>query len=328
MTVVKSVAEALAATGHAGPEPPFRPVVLAGSSGYFVPIAVFTDEARIDWRGMWIDAHGVGFLGTVSPEAVVPHPPLSPATSGLLNLLSASAVSILERVAELDAALAEVPIGDLRLPPLSIENLHRRALLLRRHVGRLTAIVAELSGPLATPFPDLALVHEEMARQVDRLHAFTQSVEATLRDIVMIRSAAESNRISAIANHLGETSNRIGSLANNSNIRMLGIAYLALVVALVGAALLVPETVSTILSMPSATWVSGYWVVFVLTLSTVVPIVLIFTRPWLVRILRGLGSYEARSQEGLTDLPETTGSGAPVSSSGARHPPSKLGGPK
>lgn len=322
MPVVTTVADALRAVGRPGPEPPFRPVILSGPNGYFVPIAIPLAGDTVDWRGFWVDKEGVRFLGAPAPEIAFPHPELTPATRQLLNLVSASGMTLLERVTDLDNEIAGLPVGDTLTSPKVIEALHRRVLFLRRHVGRLTAIVGELHGPLGASFPDLGLVYDEVAHQVDRLHTLTQSVESTLRDIVMMRAAAESNRISVVANRLGETSNRIGSLANNSNVRMLGIAYLALVVALFGAALLIPETVSTVLSMPSAGWVPGYWVVLVLVLSTAIPLAVIFSRPWLVRILRGLGSYEARSQEGLADIPETTPSGQPLAA------PPKGGAPK
>jgi hypothetical protein len=69
---------------------------------------------------------------------------------------------------------------------------------------------------------------------------------------------------------------------------------------------LIPNTTATILGMPSAEWVSGFWVVVIVAVTAVVPIVIVFTRPWVVALMRGLGGFERTSREGLQDLPEVS----------------------
>ncbi len=306
-----SVAEALHEVGLAIAVPPMRPSLVRGPRGTVVPIALLGADLAVDWRGCVVLDGAVRFIGAPVAGIGPAHPSGRPETDRLVALVTASALSLLERAEEIDERLTEIPISDVGRPAPSLEALHRSLLVTRRHTGRLGAIVAELGGPLAPAFPGIGDGYAELAAHVDRVQRLVQSAEGTLRDIVLMRTSAESNRISETANRLGEVSNRVSSLANNSNVRMLGIAYLALIVALIGAVFLIPETVATILSMPSATYVNGDWVSAILLLSAAVPLAVIFTRPWMIRILRGLASYEARSQEGIDDIPETTPSGRP-----------------
>jgi hypothetical protein len=85
---------------------------------------------------------------------------------------------------------------------------------------------------------------------------------------------------------------------------MLGITYIALVLGLVSAAVLIPNTAATILGMPTAAWVPGLWVDVTLILLIVVPIVLIFSRPWVRVMVGSLRDSELRVGEGIRDLPE------------------------
>jgi len=130
------------------------------------------------------------------------------------------------------------------------------------------------------------------------------NTQQALRDLILLRNAEDANRIAEAANQLSATSNRIAALANTSNIRMLGLAYLALVLGLVSAVVLIPNTAATILGMPSAAWVPGLWVTIVVVITAAIPLVLVFSRPWVLQMLRGMKSYEFRSEEGLGDLPE------------------------
>jgi len=84
----------------------------------------------------------------------------------------------------------------------------------------------------------------------------------------------------------------------------LGFGLVAFVLALVSVVVLIPNTGATILGMPSAAWVPGVWVDGILIALAILPLALVFSRPWVRQVLAGLGSFEARTQEGLTDLPE------------------------
>jgi hypothetical protein len=136
------------------------------------------------------------------------------------------------------------------------------------------------------------------------LDGLSNGIAQGVRDLVSIRNAVESNRLAESANRLGEVSNRVAALANTSNLRMLGVAYIALVLALVSAVVLIPNTAATILGVPGAAWVPGIWIVIILVVLAVVPIAIVFSRPWVLRTLRGLPAFEVRSGEGLEDLPE------------------------
>lgn len=321
MAPVTTVAEALQAVGYPGPEPPSRPVALRAGTVTFIPIAEVGPDLRAEWRGVWLEeGEAPRFLGPPSPPGVVTQrAKLAGTTATLVDTLEASVMSLLERAEEVDQALLRLEglstgadtAAPSRLDTDDLRTVSQSLLTIRRHTGRLVSITAELGGPLGSHFPELGRIFPMLQSQSDRLQNLGLMLQGSFRDLLLTRNAEESNRINEVANQLGETSNRISAIANTSNIRMLGIAYLALVVALIGASLLIPETAATILSMPSATWVPGTWVTLILVLTTVIPLGVIFTRPWVLAILRGLGTIEARSGEGIKDLPETDASGAP-----------------
>jgi hypothetical protein len=174
----------------------------------------------------------------------------------------------------------------------------------RKQITRLEVLVAELDGALGSNFPGLEKYLPAVRAEVDHLDELSAGLAQGVRDLVAIRNAVEANQLAAAANRLGEVSNRIAALANTSNLRMLGVAYIALVLALVSVVVLIPNTAATILGMPSAAWVPGLWVDVVLIVLAVVPMVIVFSRPWVWNTLRGLPSYERRTSEGLSDLPE------------------------
>lgn len=330
MAPVTTVAEALRALGVAGPEPPSRPVVLRHGTSTLVPIVLLGADGRAEWRGMWIEEGAAPrLLGPAPPAGLATErAKLTGITATLVDLLEASLTTIIDRAEEVDQALLRLESAppstgkggeSARSSADALRGTGRSLLTVRRHAGRSVSMVAELAGPLGTNFPELGRVLPVLESQADRLHNLALLLQGSFRDILLTRSAEESNRISEVANQLGATSNRIAAVANVSNIRMLGIAYLALVVALVGASLLIPETAATILSMPSATWVPGTWVTVILIVTTAVPLVVIFTRPWVLAILKGLGSIEARSGEGMVGLPELEATSRGAASPGSRH---------
>jgi hypothetical protein len=165
-------------------------------------------------------------------------------------------------------------------------------------------VVTELDGPLGSSFPGLADHITSIRAEVAHLEALSAGLAQVVRDLLSLRNAIESNRLAEAANELGRVSNRIAALANSSNVRMLGVAYLAFVLGLVSVVVLIPNTAATVLGMPSAAWVPGLWVDLILVVLAIVPIAIVFSRSWVLRLLRGLGSYEARSSEGISDLPE------------------------
>jgi hypothetical protein len=181
--------------------------------------------------------------------------------------------------------------------------------MVREQIARVLSLVAELDGPVGSGFPDLSEVLPSLEVEAERLLELSGSIAQTLRDVVLLRNAEDANRIAEAANELGRISNRIASLQNTSNIRMLGIAYLAFVIALISVVVLIPNTAATILGMPSAAWVPGLWVDIILIVLAVVPLVIVFSRGWVVRVLRDLQGSERRATEGIDDLPELPSTG-------------------
>ena len=283
---------------------------MRGRGGTLIVLATLDAEGRPVWHGIRVDAMGARAVGPAPPTSLlVETSHADPTTSALLDLLQASARSCLERLEELGGRLDELEVRPEPPSVVALAQLQRAVGGVRQHVERLGVVAADLNGPLGAAFAGLAAPLGTVEREVDHLEGLSASLAQGVRDLVAIRNAFEANRLAETANALGATSNRIAALANTSNLRMLGVAYLALVLALASVVVLFPNTAATILGMPSAAWVPGIWVDLVLVALAVVPLALVLSRPWVRRMLAGLGSYETRSAEGLSDLPEVSGGG-------------------
>ena len=306
---VATVAEALASVGLSGPPPPLRPILRARSTT-LVLLATLDAEERATWHGLSIGAAGGRTAGPANPRALLTERlHLASPTAELVDLLEASSLSCLVRLEELGQRFDELG-GQTEPPPLvDIASLQRRVVRVREHIVRLNIVRAALAGPFGASFPGVEQPLATLGAEVDHLDVLAGGLAQGLRDLVALRNAVEANRLAQAANELGRTSNKIAALANTSNLRMLGVAYLALLLALVSAVVLFPNTGATILGMPSAAWVPGVWVDLILVALAIVPLALVLTRPWVRRMLTGLGSYELRSSEGLSDLPEVSPGG-------------------
>ncbi|MEM0129791.1 MAG: hypothetical protein QXG65_06515 [Thermoplasmata archaeon] len=117
-----------------------------------------------------------------------------------------------------------------------------------------------------------------------------------------------------------------GFAAEGGGAVFVGGAYLALAIALVGPATPIPETAAPISSMPGASYVGGVRAVVVLVVATASPIGILFSPPFLRRILRAMPTFEARSREGPVGIPGTV----PAGRAGIREEPPSLppGGPR
>lgn len=244
-------------------------------------------------------------MGEAPPESLLAGSAhLSGPTGALVDLVQAAYRSYSERLEEVGSradaleARADVPsIPELR-------SLNQALTGIRKHIARAALLVAGLDGPLGANFPDLATPLPAIRAEVAQLESLSAELAQVVRDLLSLRNAVESNRLAEAANDLGRVSNQIAALANTSNVRMLGVAYLAFVLALISAVVLIPNTGATILGMPTAAWVPGFWVDLILVVLAIVPIVVVFSRRWVLRLLRGMGEYEVRSSEGISDLPE------------------------
>jgi hypothetical protein len=299
-----SLADALTAIGHPGLSSSRRPV-LRSRDATLLTLATLDRAGQPTWHGIWVDAKGVRPVGPAPPASLLGQSTdLDAGTRALVDLLQEAYRSYIEwlealgtRVDALEGQPDPAPLPELGA------LLHALAGV-RKHVGRFAILVSELDGPLGAKFPGLGPDLLPVRTEVTHLEQLAGGIAQSVRDLVAMRNAVESNNLAAAANRIGEVSNRIAALANTSNLRMLGVAYVALVLALVSVVVLIPNTAATILGIPGAAWVPGWWVDTILIVLAIVPFAVVFTRPWVRRMLQGLPTGEARSAEGLSDLPE------------------------
>ncbi len=301
---ISSIPEALRAVGAAGTEPGRRSV-LRGSAGTLVTLATLADDGAATWHALWIDPAGVRPLGVAPPASLLSSSlGLTGPTASAVDLVQSASRSYVERLESLGTRVDQLEARADAPPIPELAAVQRELALARKHVVRLAVVAAELEGPLGLGFPGLDRALPTIRSEVAHLEELSNGLAQAVRDLIGIRNAVESNRLANSANELGRVSNRIAALANTSNLRMLGVAYLAFVLALVSAVVLIPNTAATILGMPSAGWVPGLWVDVILVVLALVPIAVVFSRPWVRRLLHGVHAYEGRTEEGLSDLPE------------------------
>lgn len=299
-----SVQDALKAVGYAGPGLPSRAVV-QGAGGTVLLLTTLDVDGRATPRGIWLAKDGIHPLGPAPPSSLLSESlHLRGSTADLIDLLQAGARSYLERLEALAEKVDTIEDQWETVPLAVLGKLTHFHRLIRKSIGRFSVAVQELDGPFGERFPGLEAALPRIQAEFTHLEEYSAAIGQSLRDLLALRSAAEANHLSEATNKLGEVSNQIATYANTSNIRMLGIAYVALILALVSAVVLIPNTAATILGMPSAAWVPGLWVDVILAALAIVPLVLVFSRPWVKGVLRGLGPIEARTREGLRDLPE------------------------
>lgn len=301
-----SLADLLRATGLSAGTLERRPVV-HGRRGTVVTIVYPGAEAgrANGYAGVWIGADGVQFFGASPAEsgAASAHG-LTGVSGQLFELFSDTARIYLEGIEEVDRRLAEFQGRGRGVPVAEVWQLSRQVAAWRTAVGRARVALAEICRIAEGRFPGIDRSAPALHAELERLQELARAVGQALSDLILLRNAEESNRIAESANDLARISNRIAALANTSNVRMLGLTYLALFLSLVAAIILFPNTVATILGMPTAAWVPGPWIVGALTVATAVPAALILTRPWVRRLVRDLAQAEGRAAEGVADIPE------------------------
>jgi hypothetical protein len=299
-----TVADALRAVGHPTEKLPSRPV-LHGAAGTVLLLSTFDPAGRSTAHGVWVSKEGIRWIGPRAASSLLAEGlRLSGPTAELVNLFQAAARSYIERLESLAERVDGVEAKWETVPIPELGGLHRTFRVLREAIGRFSIAVEELDGPLGERFPGLAKALPRVQAELSHLDEFSNGLGQSIRDLLALRNAAESNRLSEATNRLGSVSNQIAAVANISNIRMLGIAYVALILALVSAVVLIPNTAATILGMPSAGWVPGLWIDVILAVLAVAPFAIVFSRSWVRAMLREIGSIEARTREGLKDLPE------------------------
>jgi hypothetical protein len=287
-----------------GSDPP-RPVIY-GSAGTLVSFGIPVDGGRPEWTGAWIAGDEVTFLG---PEPAPAHAAAFFSITGtaarLLARFARMGHETLERIEELDEALVSLQ-DKPQVPIRALWPLRQRTSVLRTQIDRALVAASMCEGPFNARFPGFDKVWPTVEDELLRLQRLAAGLQQTISDLLVARNVEESNRIAEAANDLARTSNRLAALGNSSNIRMLGLTYLALFLALASAVILFPNTGATILGMPSAAWVPGVWVIVSLVALAVIPLVWVYTRPWVRSILADLRNYEQVAKEGLQQLPEVS----------------------
>jgi len=301
-----TIAEALGTVGHPGSTPPRRSV-LRSRDATLLTLATLDEQGRVTWHGLLLSPGSIDAVGPAPPVSLLAEGAhLAGPTGALVDLVQAAYRSYAERLEEVGSRVDAFEVR-AEVPSIAELGALNQALAgIRKHVVRAALLVTELDGPLGAEFPDLAQQLPPMRGEVAHLETLSTGLAQATRDLLALRNAVESNRLAEAANELGRVSNKIAALANNSNVRMLGVAYLAFVLALVSVVVLIPNTAATVLGMPSAGWVPGLWVDVILAVLAIVPIAVVFSRPWVLRLLRGVGAYEVRSSEGISDLPEVS----------------------
>jgi hypothetical protein len=279
--------------------------VVHGRAGTLLALGAPGEGNNVEWYGVFVGRDEVDFIG---PPLPTNGPSASAGLTGdparLYDLFFSLAHRYMERIEEVDERLAEAQRRGRQVPLAHVWGLQRETASVRAQLGRAVVALVEVQGPLSDSFPKFAGASAPIEGELDRARAFAANVSQSLSDLILLRNAEESNRIAEAANQLSKTSNRIAALANISNIRMLGITYVALLLGLVSAVVLIPNTAATILGMPSAAWVPGLWVDLIMVVLAIVPIAVVFSRPWVRTMLRSFRDSELRVQEGLADLPE------------------------
>lgn len=306
MALVTTVAEALRAIHPQNPTVPHT-VVTRGPTGTLIALAIYGPNGSLVWQGLWLAGGEVQPLGRPIPQSVRSATwKLSGPTALLVDLLEYAWANYTEHLIALEERIAMWPPSAASIPLAEMETTYREVAEARRRVIRLVSLVSQLGESLGTSFPEFGPVLPEIRSESGRQEGLSNDIQGVLRDLILLRTSQDGNRIAEATVVLSKTSNEIAALANSSNIRMLGIAYLALVIALIGAVVLIPNTAATILGMPSASWVPGLSVILILTVTAIVPIVVVFSRPWVLSLIRGLGAFERTSREGLEDLAEVS----------------------
>jgi hypothetical protein len=321
MPLDPTLVAALQSLGLPSTDAPRRPVVRS-KGNTLVTFGLVQRTGAVEWVGVWIHGRNLDFVGPEPPPSGHAEPQgLSGTSARVVDLVAEAARVYLERVEELDEALAELQLRGDKAALNEIWILQRKTAHLRGHISRALVAAAELSNAHSKEFPNLDKAFPTVSAELERVHGLAEAVRQGLSDLILLRNAERSNELSDMTNELSRTSNRIAALANISNIRMLGITYIALLLALIGAVVLIPNTGATILGMPSAAWVPGIWVDFILIVLAVIPIVVVFTRGWVRILLRGMMGFEGKAAEGVRDLPEISPDAAADESPATGHPP-------
>lgn len=264
------------------------------------PIALWSDGTSVQV----VDSRGE-FHPEVTPSAEL-H--IYGGAAVVLDMMAQISRMALERIEDVDRGLAELEQDPLHAPLLRVLELKRKVAIVREELGRaITGLSDLVEGRVLTFTGGPPSSFQTMEQELLRLRDLTQATQSGLTDIFMIRQTDQANQLQMVANRMAAVSNRIAELSNISNIRMLGLSYVTLILAVVATVVLFPNTAATILGMPSASNVPTIVVWMVLVGTAVAPIAWFASQGWIRELFSGMRRYEARVTEGLADLPEREG---------------------
>lgn len=228
---------------------------------------------------------------------------------------------LMERVEDVDRELGEIEKDPLHALPTTVLGLKRRLGVVRAELGRAITGLAEVQeGRIVTTPEGPPAAYATVEQELIRLRDMIAATQSGLTDIFMIRQTDQANQLQLVSNRMAQVANRIAELSNVSNIRMLGLSYVTLILAVVATVILFPNTAATILGMPSAAGVPTIVVYMVLVGTAVAPIAWFMSQEWIRELFRGMSRYEARVTEGLGDLPERIPEVDSISPDGATTP--------
>ncbi|MCI4345544.1 MAG: hypothetical protein L3K07_02135 [Thermoplasmata archaeon] len=270
---------------------PPRPVIHT-ESGTLLSFVLLDEKLERTYVGVFVRQDGVETIGPPPDFRRLGNALHLPAGAAeLANRLSQAGRLYLERAEELDEELVSLSDEGTHRPSWKrVAQLERKTSVLRREIARAVAVAAEGSRLSDGGLAEFERAAPTLISELERIQMVAEGIENGISNLLLLQNA--------------EMSNRLTALANLANIRMLGLTYLALILALVGAIILFPNTGATILGMPSAAWVPGIWVDAILIVLAIIPITLLFMQPWLRRMLKQIAGIEGRSSEGLADIPE------------------------
>jgi hypothetical protein len=270
---------------------PPRPVIHT-ESGTLLSFTLLDERLEKTYVGLLVREDGVETIGPAPELRRLGNAlGLHGGSAELANRLAQAGRLYLERAEELDEELVSLSDEGTHRPSWKrVALLERKTSVLRREIARALTAAAEGSRLSETALPGFERAAPTIISELERIQMVAEGIEQGISNLLLLQNA--------------EMSNRLTALANLANIRMLGLTYLALILALVGAIILFPNTGATILGMPSAAWVPGIWVDAILIVLAVIPITLLFMQPWLRRMLKQIAGIEGRSSEGITDLTE------------------------
>ena len=304
----KSLTDAYLALGlHTGRRP--GNVVNRRHRQVMVHLALIDGNFQVRPVAFWSDGTHIKVLD----DAGEFHPDVNPSaelqiTGGsgqVFDSITQMSRTSLERIEDVERSLAELEKDPLHAPAIAVLELKRKTATVRAELGRTISAVADFVEGRLLPLAENARAPLRTSQEeLLRLRDMTQATQSALTDIFMIRQAEQANQLQLVANRMAAVSNRIAELSNISNIRMLGLSYVTLILAVVATVILFPNTAATILGMPSAADVSPMIVWAALAGTAVAPIAWFASQKWIRELFHGMSRYEARVSEGIIDLPE------------------------